>query len=48
MTNKRFSVEAMVHGYHVYKDVWEAVVREELHCKRHTKYCFLRCEIVDD
>ena len=30
MTSKNFRVEAMVHGYHVYKDVWEAALREEL------------------
>ena len=27
-------MELMVHGYHVYKYVWEAAVREELSCKR--------------
>ena len=32
--SKRFSVEAMVCSYHVNKDVWEAAVREELHCER--------------
>ena len=34
MASKRFSVEVMVCGYHVYKDVWEAAVEEELRCKR--------------
>ena len=29
-----FSVEAMVRGYHVYKDIWTAVVGEEFPCKR--------------
>ena len=29
-----FSVESMVRGYHVYKDIWDAVVREEFPCKR--------------
>ena len=29
-----FSVEAMVRGYHVYKDAWAAVVGEEFPCKR--------------
>ena len=24
VTSENFSVEAMVHGYHVYEDVWEA------------------------
>ena len=28
-----FSVEAMVRGYHVYKDIWSAVVGTELPCK---------------
>ncbi len=27
-----FSVEAMVRGYHAYKDIWMAVVGEELPC----------------
>ena len=31
-----FSVEAMVRGYHVYKDIWTAVVGEEFPCKRET------------
>ena len=26
-----------VHGYHVYKDIWEAVTREELPCERGTQ-----------
>ena len=30
MASERLSVEAMVHGYHVYKDVWEAAVGKEL------------------
>ncbi len=29
-----FSVEAMVRGYHAYKDIWTAVVGEELPCQR--------------
>ena len=29
-----FSVEAMVRGYHVYKDIWAAVHGEELPCQR--------------
>ena len=29
-----FSVEAMVRGYHIYSDIWTAVVNEELHCRR--------------
>ena len=29
-----FSVEAIVRGYHTYKDIWAAVVGEELPCQR--------------
>ncbi len=29
-----FSVEAMVRGYHAYKDIWTAVVGEELPCQQ--------------
>ena len=29
-----FCVEAMIRGYHVYEDIWSAVVGEELPCKR--------------
>ncbi len=29
-----FSVEAMVRGYHAYKDIWTAAVGEELPCQR--------------
>ncbi len=29
-----FSLEAMVRGYHAYKDIWTAVVGEELPCQR--------------
>ncbi len=29
-----FSVEAMVRGYHAYKDIWTAVVGEDLLCQR--------------
>ncbi len=29
-----FSVEAMVRGCHAYKDIWTAVVGEELPCQR--------------
>ena len=28
-----FSVQAMVRGYHVYKDIWDAVVGEEFPCR---------------
>ena len=34
MASERFRVESMVRGYHVYKDVWEAAIGEELSCKR--------------
>ena len=29
-----FEIEAMVRGYHIYKDVWSAVIDEEFLCKR--------------
>ena len=29
-----FTVEAMVRGYHVYKDVWSAALGEQLSCQR--------------
>ena len=29
-----FSVEAMVRGYHIYTDIWAAVLGEELPCRR--------------
>ena len=31
---ERFSIESCVRGYHVYKDIWEASIGEELPCKR--------------
>ena len=38
MTDGRvsFSVEAVVRGYHAYKDIWAAVHGEELPCERET------------
>ena len=33
-----FSVEAMVRGYHIYKDIWAAVVGKEFPCKREILY----------
>ena len=33
-------MEAMVRGYHVYKDIWTAVVGEEFPCKRETGNTF--------
>ena len=32
------TVEAMVRGYHVYKDVWCAAVGEEVSCVREVNY----------
>ena len=29
-----FEIEAMVRGYHIYKDVWSAVIDEEFPCKQ--------------
>ena len=34
MASECFSVEAMVGSYHVYKDMWDTAVGEQLHCKR--------------
>ena len=31
-----FSVEAMVRGYHVYQEEWDAVIGEVLQCRRKT------------
>ena len=31
-----FEVEAMVRGYHKYKDIWEAEFGEQLPCQRET------------
>ncbi len=32
-----FSIEAVVRGYHAYKDIWTAVVGEELPCQRESQ-----------
>ena len=29
-----FAIDSMVRGYHVYKDVWNAMLDEELPCER--------------
>ena len=29
-----FSVSAMVRGYHIYKEIWNAEIHEELRCER--------------
>ena len=34
MASECFSMEAMVGGYHVYKDMWDTAAGEQLHCKR--------------
>ena len=31
-----FEIESMIRGYHVYKEIWDAVVGEELECERDT------------
>ena len=31
---ERFCVESCVRGYHIYKDIWEASIGEELPCQR--------------
>ena len=30
---ERISIESCVSGYHVYKDIWETSIGEELPCK---------------
>ena len=30
-------IELCVRGYHVYKDIWEAAIGEELPCERETR-----------
>ena len=34
MGESTISVEAMIRGYHVYKDIWTAVINEQLRCQR--------------
>ena len=34
MDTTSFSASFMVQGYHVYKDVWDAGITEELSCQR--------------
>ena len=34
MELESFTIEAMIRGYHVYKDIWEAVLDEELPCQK--------------
>ena len=34
MEESGFSVEAMVRGYHIYRDIWMAEVNEEVSCQR--------------
>ena len=29
-----FSIASMVRGYHIYKDIWDALIGEELSCER--------------
>ena len=37
MDRVSFYVEAMVRGYNTYKDIWAAVVGEELPCQREVR-----------
>ena len=37
MAANQFEVEAMVHGYHKYKDIWEATLGENLECQRENR-----------
>ena len=34
METKTFIVEAMVHSYHMYQDIWDAVIGEHFPCQR--------------
>ena len=34
MSRRRFSVTAMVRGYHVYQYTWAATIGEDLECQR--------------
>ena len=34
MTSETFSIEAMVRGYHVYQNIWDAALEEQLSCQR--------------
>ena len=38
MAPESYTIEAMVRGYHVYKEVWCAAVGEELSCVREVNY----------
>ena len=35
---ERFSIDSCVCGYHVYNDIWEASVSEELPCQREDRH----------
>ena len=35
----KFSVEAMVHGYHIYEDIWDPTIGEELSGALRHDYC---------
>ena len=39
IATEAFIIEAMVHGYHVYQDSWDAAIREQLPCKREFWNC---------
>ncbi len=34
METETFSIEAMVRGYHVYQDIWDAALGVQLSCQR--------------
>ena len=38
MARESYTIEAMVRGYHVYKEVWCAAVGEEMSCVREVNY----------
>ena len=31
---KEYEIPCCVHGYHIYKEIWEVVIGERLTCKR--------------
>ena len=37
-----FEIEAMVRGYHIYKDVWSAVIDESVRARRWQPFRSLR------
>ena len=38
MARESYTIQAMVRGYHVYREIWCAAVEEELSCVREVNY----------